>query len=248
MNTCSFFLLLCPLLFSQTEATLFGCGLLQCQFSSSGDVVYLAKMFFNKLLWADYNSTLGKYTGYTEKAIEVVDGFNKNKEFLKREQNNLELCKTHVQLVLDVLSKSAVEPSVTLRSADLSGSRHPSMLVCSAYNFYPKQIRLSWLRNGKEVTSDVMSTEELPSGNWLYQIHSHLELTHTSGDTIACQVEHASLLKPKLYEWESISESERNKFAVGAAALLLGLVVLGGGLIYNKRCTNGRQLVPTSAG
>lgn len=94
-----------------------------------------------------------------------------------------------------------VEPSVRLRSVEAAGSKHPGMLVCSAYDFYPKQIRVTWLRDGKEVTSDVTSTEELPNGNWLYQIHSHLEFTPTPGEKITCMVEHASLMQPKLYDW-----------------------------------------------
>ena len=49
------------------------------------------------------------------------------------------------------------------------------MLVCGVYNFYPKQIRVRWLRDGQEVTSDVTSTDELADGDWYYQIHSHLE-------------------------------------------------------------------------
>lgn len=94
-----------------------------------------------------------------------------------------------------------VKPYVRLRSAEAGSSRHPAMLVCSAYGFYPKQIHLTWLRNGKKVTKDVTSTEELPNGNWLYQIHSHLEYTPRHGEKITCVVEHASLMDPEVHDW-----------------------------------------------
>ncbi|XP_074539292.1 rano class II histocompatibility antigen, A beta chain-like [Halichoeres trimaculatus] len=246
MNTCIFILLPCLLLSSQAGASLFGCGLLRCLYTSSDDAVYLAQIFINKVLWGDYNSTVGKYTGYTQKAKDLVDELNKNPSFLKQEEKNLEECKANIPLALELLSKPAMEPSVRVKSADASGSRHPHMLICSVYNFYPKQIKVRWLRNGQEVTSDVTSTEELPNGNWLYQIHSHLELTHSFGDKIVCQVEHASFGKPKIYEWDPLPEAERNKIAVGTAALLLGLVFFVAGLIYYTKKTKGRQLVPTN--
>lgn len=93
------------------------------------------------------------------------------------------------------------EPSVRLRSVHAADSRHPRMLLCTGYGFYPKQIRVMWLRNGNNVTSDVTSTEELSNGNWLYQIHSYLEFTPRSGGEISCVVEHASLTQPKVYDW-----------------------------------------------
>ncbi|XP_022621885.1 rano class II histocompatibility antigen, A beta chain-like isoform X3 [Seriola dumerili] len=120
------------------------------------------------------------------------------------------------------------------------------MLLCSAYNFYPKQIRVTWLRDGKMVTSDVTSSDELSNGNWLYQIHSYLEYAPRPGEKITCMVEHATLKEPTLYDWDPMSESQQNKIAVGTAGLVLGLVLFLVGVIYYKKNATDRVLVPSS--
>ncbi|KAA8591602.1 hypothetical protein FQN60_016976, partial [Etheostoma spectabile] len=59
-----------------------------------------------------------------------------------------------------------VESSVGLQSVEAEGSKHLGMLVCGV---------VTWLRNGKEVTSDMTSTDKLPNGNWLYQMHLEIK-------------------------------------------------------------------------
>ncbi|XP_070691225.1 rano class II histocompatibility antigen, A beta chain-like isoform X2 [Pempheris klunzingeri] len=225
----------------------FGHILIHCQFTSPDghDAVYLEQFYFNKKLMAQYNSTLGKIIGYTKKAQELADILNKDVHLLKHEKWKTDLCKRNAPLAYDGLL-TPVEPYVWLRSVKAASSRHPGLLVCSVYNFYPRQIRVTWLRNGKGVTSDVTSTEELSNGNWLYQIHSYLEFTPIPGEKITCMVEHASLMEPKLYDWEPMADSMTYKITVGTAGLLLGLTFLVAGLIYYKKRSTVRVLVPTT--
>ncbi|XP_035500447.1 H-2 class II histocompatibility antigen, E-S beta chain isoform X1 [Scophthalmus maximus] len=230
------------LLFSMADA-FFIYGLIRCQFTSTQDVVYLEQIYFNKKLIGQYNSSLGKFVGYKKYTKKVADNLNKNPSMLKQERKNEEKCRIHVPLAYYVFSKT-VEPYVRLRSAELISSRHPIVLICSVYNFYPKNIRVTWLRNGEPRTSDVTFTDELANGNWLYQIHSHLEYTPRLGEKITCMVEHASFKDPKHYDWDPMPESDRVKIAVGTAGLLLGSVVLLAGVIYYKRNRTGRVLVP----
>ncbi|XP_045900392.1 H-2 class II histocompatibility antigen, E-S beta chain-like [Micropterus dolomieu] len=234
--------------FSRADA-LYGHVLMRCQFSSHDghDTVLLEQYYLNKMLMFQYNSTLGKLIGYTKEAIEYADFLNGIPSFVNKEKWKADICKRNVPLVYNSLL-TPVEPSVRLRSVEAVGSKHPGMLVCSVYDFYPKQIWVTWLRNGKKVTSDVTSTDELPNGNWLYQMHSYLEFTPRPGEKITCMVEHASLMEPKLYDWEPMPESRMNKIAVGTAGLLLCLVFVVAGLIYYKIKSTVRVLVPTTEG
>ncbi|KAM9836622.1 H-2 class II histocompatibility antigen, I-A beta chain-like [Aulostomus maculatus] len=138
----------------------------------------------------------------------------------------------------------SVKPSVLLRSEDPPPGHHPAMLVCSVYDFYPEHIKVSWFRDGQEVTSGVTSTDEWANAD---QIHSHLVYTPRAGEKISCVVEHASLTEPLYTDWDpSMPESERNKIAIGASGLVLGLILSLAGFIYYKRKARGRTLVPTS--
>ncbi|XP_076010001.1 H-2 class II histocompatibility antigen, E-S beta chain-like [Genypterus blacodes] len=249
MSSLSLFSILLLCLLCSRVGGHFGHGMIRCQFTSrdGSDAVYLEQYFFNKLFLGQYNSTLRKWTAATPKAVDIVAQLNKNPSLLEQMQKNTNICIDSIPLLHNYLLTPA-EPYVRLRSAEASSSRHPGILICSVYNFYPKQIRVTWLKNGKEVTSDVTSTEELPNGNWFYQIHSHLEYTPKPGEKISCMVEHASLTEPKLYHWEPTNEEVRNKMAVGTAGFVLGLIFSIAGLIYYMRSckrVSGRSLVPT---
>ncbi|XP_037553244.1 H-2 class II histocompatibility antigen, E-S beta chain-like, partial [Nematolebias whitei] len=138
-------------------------------------------------------------------------------------------------------------PTVKLHSTEPSSSHQPSVLVCRVFDFYPKTIRVSWLRDGQEVSSDVTTTDEMQDGDWYYQVQSDLEYTPRSGEKISCMVEHVSLSEPLIKDWDtSMPEPERKKIAIGASGLILGLVLSLAGLIYYKRKARGRILVPTN--
>ncbi|RXN33792.1 rano class II histocompatibility A beta chain-like protein [Labeo rohita] len=172
--------------------------------------------------------------------MKWADDFNKKPEWLHKEAEKIIAhCKRYGQLFLPEVEKT-VKPEVIVRTVRQACGKIPAMLICSAYDFYPKPIKLTWMRDDKEMTADVTSTEELADGDWYYQIHSHLEYFPKPGEKISCVVEHASSNKPMIYDLgPSLSESDRNKLITGAAGLVLGLIMAVGGLIYCKRKHTG---------
>ncbi|XP_059190487.1 H-2 class II histocompatibility antigen, I-E beta chain-like [Centropristis striata] len=221
-----------------------------CEFNSSElkDIEFIRSYYYNRDEYARFSSNVGKFVGYNEWGMKNAEYWNNNPSEMALVINEKErYCGHNVGIwSSNILTKSA-EPYVRLRSVTPSGGSHPSMLVCSVYDFFPKLIRVRWIRDGQEVTSDVTSTDELADGDWYYQVHSHLEYTPRSGEKISCVVEHASLKEPLVTDWDpSMPESDRNKFAIGASGLILGLVLSLAGFIYYKRKSRGRILVPSS--
>ncbi|XP_051800715.1 H-2 class II histocompatibility antigen, E-S beta chain-like [Acanthochromis polyacanthus] len=221
-----------------------------CLFNSTElkDIEYIYSHYYNKKELIRFSSSLGEFVGYTEFGVKWAEQANKDtSELSGRKAQKETYCQHNIGIwYSNILSKSA-PPTIRLYSTTPPSGHHPSMLVCSVYDFYPKNIKVSWFRDGKEVTSDVTSTEEMEDGDWYYQIHSHLEYTPRSGEKISCVVEHASLKEPLRTDWDpSMPESERNKIAIGASGLVLGLVLSLAGFIYYKRKARGRTLVPTT--
>ncbi|XP_032394352.1 class II histocompatibility antigen, B-L beta chain [Etheostoma spectabile] len=204
-----------------------------CYFKGPGfkDIEYILSARFNKKLIQQYNSTRGNWTGFTAMSIEYLKAWNKDPyDAMERAFEKNILCTKNIEFIQQLGNISSV-PTVKLNSV-----KHPPMLVCSAYNFYPKQIRLTWLRNGQEVTSSVSFSEVMPDGDLYYQIHSYLEPTPTKGEKMTCMVEHLTLSEPMLQVWDpSLPVSEWIKIAVGLFGLILGFVMLSSGFIYYKK-------------
>ncbi|XP_073351356.1 class II histocompatibility antigen, B-L beta chain-like [Pagrus major] len=211
--------------YSQTSAC--------CTFKGPGlkDVEYILTDRFNKKVMKEFNSTRGNWTGFTNYSIEVAKRWNTDPfDALQRAFEKNILCTDNIDYIQELGNLTAV-PTVKLNSL-----KHPSVLVCSAYNFYPKQIRLTWLRNGQEVTSAVSFSEVMSDGEWYYQIHSYLENHLTTGEKITCMVEHLTLSKPALHVWDpSPPAAERIKIVVGLCGLMIGFVIVSSGFIYYKR-------------
>uniref|UniRef100_A0AAQ4P069 Ig-like domain-containing protein n=1 Tax=Gasterosteus aculeatus aculeatus TaxID=481459 RepID=A0AAQ4P069_GASAC len=171
-------------------------------------VEYLVDWYFNKEFTMQYNSTVGKWTGFTAAGLVSAAVFNGN----------------HFDVLQRKEERRCPPPRgrgghLSVKPLSFHGSGHNTTLVCSAYDFYPRRIRLAWLRDGQEVTSGATFSEVTTNGNWTYAVHSSLSFTPGGRDRVSCKVEHAGLQEPALH-WET-------GFLVGGVcALLLGAACL----------------------
>ncbi|XP_041958240.1 H-2 class II histocompatibility antigen, E-S beta chain-like isoform X2 [Alosa sapidissima] len=221
-----------------------------CHFNPNhlSDVELICTSWFNKDPYIRFNSTVGEFVGYTAHGVKNAERLNKDPAVMAKWRGEKDrVCKNNIPVFTNNILSKTVEPEVMLSMGRPPSGGHPAMLMCSAYNFYPKMIRVKWYRDDQEVTTgDVISTEELADGDWYYQMHSHLAFTPKAGEKISCSVEHASLKEPKELVWDSsMPEPERNKIAIGAAGLVLGLIVTAAGFIYYRTKARGRILVPS---
>ncbi|XP_030579236.1 rano class II histocompatibility antigen, A beta chain-like [Archocentrus centrarchus] len=210
----------------------------RCLFNSTElkDMELIRSYYYNKLEYVRFSSSVGKFVGYTEFGVKNAEYWNNDYgQLAQMRAEKKRSCQYYCRLwYTNVLTKS-VKPSVRLHSTTPPGGHHPAMLVCSVYNFYPKQIKVSWLRDGQEVTSDITSTEEYANADWLYQVHSKLEYLPRSGQKISCVVEHASLKEPLIIDWVPPMPETERLVIVGAVGMILGLIIFLAGVIYTRK-------------
>uniref|UniRef100_A0A3B1KGS6 Ig-like domain-containing protein n=1 Tax=Astyanax mexicanus TaxID=7994 RepID=A0A3B1KGS6_ASTMX len=193
-----------------------------------------------------FNSTVGKFVGFTELGVKNAERWNKGPELQQWRAERDRYCLHNIKNDYSVVLVKSVLPQIRLRLDKQGRDDHLARLICSAYDFYPPAIDVYWLKDGKKVTGDVTATEEMADGDWYYQYHSHLDYTPKSGEKISCVVEHVSSTKPIVTDWNpSLPETDRNKIAIGSSGLVLGLVLSAAGFIYYKKKSTGRILVPS---
>ncbi|XP_062855639.1 H-2 class II histocompatibility antigen, E-S beta chain-like [Trichomycterus rosablanca] len=231
----SLFLVVLFAILSTTDGHFLG-TLRECLYSSEDlhDITFIDSYIFNKVTILQYNSTIGKFVGYTELGIKNAERLNNDPTVLQSERANLEnFCKNGAKIRYPSIFDKTVMPQVTLELIKKAQGSSPARLMCSAYSFYPPTIQLTWLRDGKVVDGGVVSTEQMPNGDWYYQVHSQLDFMPKSGETIACVVEHPSAVKPMIFLWKpSASRADKIRIAVGLSGLVLGILVSVAGFYY----------------
>ncbi|XP_058246704.1 class II histocompatibility antigen, B-L beta chain-like isoform X2 [Hemibagrus wyckioides] len=242
--------LLCILLSLFSVDGYYGQGYWQCYYTGDLKTIeFLFSWYFNKVEYLRYNSTTDRYTGFT------VYGEKEAAELNKNPSNSLylyvdELCKKYRDEYFTAVLKT-VKPEVTVSSLRSEPQSHLSMLLCSAYDYHPKGIKVSWMRDGKVVTEGVSSTEELSNGDWYYQIHSYLDYIPKPGENISCVVEHESLTRPLIQTWERpLPVDQKNKLIIGIFLMVLGIALAVAGFLYymlmsKEQTSPGIALEPT---
>ncbi|XP_026549556.1 rano class II histocompatibility antigen, A beta chain-like [Notechis scutatus] len=120
-----------------------------------------------------------------------------------------------------------------------------TILLCTARGFYPLEIEIQWLKNGKLEEEGVAFGEELQNGDWTYQLQVMLETQPQRGDVYTCQVGHVSLEAPITVQWEPRSSSSaRSKLWTGIMGAVIGAAFLAVGLFSYLKSKKATPIQP----
>ncbi|XP_039396320.1 major histocompatibility complex class I-related gene protein-like [Mauremys reevesii] len=113
----------------------------------------------------------------------------------------------------------------TARVSDRSSHDGLTTLSCKVSGFYPRDITVTWLRDGESRQQETYSEGILPSGDGTYQTWVTMEIDPKIKAHYSCHVEHESLLEPLSISWEP------NNSLIPIVAGVITAVVLIGGII-----------------
>uniref|UniRef100_A0A8C1X2Y7 Si:busm1-228j01.4 n=1 Tax=Cyprinus carpio TaxID=7962 RepID=A0A8C1X2Y7_CYPCA len=197
---------------------------------------FIFSVTYNKIEYIRYNSTEDKAVGYTEFGEKWAEDYNKNKILLAQAEFGLDKCKGIAKFIVPnaglvilfcyyFFQTHFVKPEVIIRSAREAKGNEKAVLVCSAYDFYPKPIKLCVVEHASSHKPMIYDWGEIRYYEFKVLIILLLHWTHLR------IFFHCTDSSP--------SESERSKIILGAVGLLMGVFMAAGGLIYYKRKHTG---------
>ncbi|KAM6472440.1 H-2 class II histocompatibility antigen, E-S beta chain-like isoform 3-T3 [Liasis olivaceus] len=225
----------------------------ECHFlNGTQRVRFLKSFFYDRQEFVRFDSDLRRFVAVTPLGQVDADKWNSNQDILLDVKAAIDyFCRHNYGVYNYQAAKRArligrrTKPTVTISPTKMDPGSPNTILLCTAMGFYPLEIDVQWLKNGRPEKEGVAFGEELQNGDWTYQLQVMLETQPQRGDVYACKVGHASLEAPVTVQWEPrSSNAARSKLWTGAVGAVLGVVFLAVGLslyLKNKKATPIQQ-------
>ncbi|XP_041430642.1 H-2 class II histocompatibility antigen, A beta chain-like [Xenopus laevis] len=134
------------------------------------------------------------------------------------------------------------QPNVKISSSESDSS---TTIHCHVHGFYPREVDVKWIKNGRDEIDSEEAPEILPNPDGTYQIRVSVEVTPEEGATYSCHVDHSSLNNEIVVDFKS---KHRSAFYILISVTVLGLFLAGLGIFIHKRVKGrkgSRQTVST---
>ncbi|KAM3848368.1 rano class II histocompatibility antigen, A beta chain-like [Vipera latastei] len=223
----------------------------ECRFlNGTQQVRYLYSQFYDRQEFARFDSARGEFEAVTAFGKVDAEYWNRNKQLLQYQKARVDSgCRNNYEVSQSnsVVGRRA-KPTVSISSTKLDPASPHTILLCTARGFYPVEIEVRWLKNGRPEEEGVAFGEELQNGDWTYQLQVMLETQPQRGDVYTCQVGHASLEAPISVQWEPrSSNSARSKLWTGIMGALIGVIFFATGLSLYLKSKKAIPIQPPAA-
>ncbi|XP_053330067.1 major histocompatibility complex class I-related gene protein-like [Spea bombifrons] len=174
-----------------------------CTLHDNGSVASVLSEAYNGQRFTHFNPDTANWTTDIASAQFYVDILNSNRTNNENIRDQLEKnCLVNLELLLsagNVTLSRREEPMLEVAQEPTSNTT--MALHCRAYGHYPREISMSWYKNGQRVPDEELERMTLPLPDTDFLSSLSVNVSPTPGDLYTCRVAHGSLNTPVTREW-----------------------------------------------
>ncbi|KAG8450034.1 hypothetical protein GDO86_016643 [Hymenochirus boettgeri] len=174
----------------------------------------------------------GRYNSDTRQAKSLIPNLNMlsgHLEELTRYARTFEMVQGHrMKFLMRALNKTSIKPNVKISE---SISDRGLRLHCLVYGFYPRDVEVKWINNGRDEVYSEEQPQILPNTDGTFQIRVSVQVEE--GDSYSCHVDHSSLDNVLVVPYEP-GKGPVSHYIVPVSVAALLLTVILGMIIYRR--------------
>nr|XP_020633994.1 major histocompatibility complex class I-related gene protein-like isoform X1 [Pogona vitticeps] len=192
------------------------------------------------------------WTALDPTAQITKEKWEKNPAYAQRKKEYLEeICIKWLQRHLEYGKESLLRRDRPVgKVTRKEGYDNRETLVCQAYGFYPKEIDVTWRKEGEVLQEGTFHRSVAPYLDGTYHAWLSIEIDPKERDQYRCHVDHASLGEPLVLAWEAPVSASNLGLIIGCIIVALFLIMAGiaGAWVYNKKRQEGYKAASTNDG
>ncbi|XP_072844012.2 class I histocompatibility antigen, F10 alpha chain isoform X2 [Pogona vitticeps] len=177
------------------------------------------------------------WTAALPKAQITKEKWEKDPTLAQRRKDYLEeICIEWLQRYLDYGKESLLRRDRPVgKVTHQEGYDGREILVCQAYGFYPKEIDVTWRKEGEVLQEGTFHRSVAPYLDGTYHAWLSIEIDPKERDQYRCHVDHASLGEPLVLAWEAPASNLVLIIGCVIVALLIVTWIAGAWFYIKKR-------------
>eukprot|EP00079_Xenopus_tropicalis_P019242 XP_012808699.1 PREDICTED: major histocompatibility complex class I-related gene protein-like [Xenopus tropicalis] len=198
-----------------------------------------------------FDKDLVEFVPATQEAVLLTQLWTKHYANAKKDKLFLENeCTQHLKLYIPYI-KSYLDKKVP--RVKMSNSESGTKLHCRVYGFYPRDVVVKWIKNGRDEIHSEEAAQILPNPDGTYQIRVSVGVTPEGGATYSCHIDHSSLEKTLVVPFETETKNSNITYILIAVGVIVLFLAFGLGFFIQRKMKEtlfpifegGRQSVST---
>uniref|UniRef100_K9J895 Major histocompatibility complex, class I-related -like n=1 Tax=Xenopus tropicalis TaxID=8364 RepID=K9J895_XENTR len=175
-----------------------------------------------------------EFVPVTREAVLLAQWVNKQ-AFAKKYKILMEnRCTQHLTLYLPYI-KSYLDEKVPRVKLSSSESESGTELHCRVYGFYPRDVEVKWIKNGRDEIHSEEAAQILPNPDGTYQIRVSVGVTPEEGATYSCHIDHSSLENPLIVPFETEIKNSHITYILIAVGVIVLFLAFGLGFFIQRK-------------